>query len=246
MILPPIDQGAKALATTPYMQFFLAPRQVLNCNDLACAQNLSRENTYILIVNGFPGSEVEQSPRQRLMFDQAWGVLLPGDSAPTPGSPLPAYKSLLEMGRAAVWPVFWLLVLTGCGYLWVQLLIPSFSLALKGALGYGLGLSLFSFLIALVSLIGVRLGAGASLGVTAFLVGLSCLAGYWNIRKTRTSRGNHRAAGPGSAGPGHLAGGFLSLRSGRSGDCNRERLLHHRRNPDLGGKGLWHRGYGYN
>ena len=196
VVLPPIDQGAKALATTPIMQFFLAPRQVLNCNDQACAQNLSRENTYILIVNDFPGSGVEQNPQQRIMFDQAWGVLLPGGPASSPGSQLPAYKSLLEMGWAAVWPVLWLLVLTGCGYLWVQLLSPAFSPALKGALGYGLGLGLFSFLIALVSLIGVRLEAGASLGVTSFLFGLSSLAGYWIIRKTRTYKGTASQRAP--------------------------------------------------
>jgi len=74
VVLPPMDQGAKALATTPFMQFFLAPRQVLNCNDLACANNLSGEDTYFLIVNDFPGSGVEQNPQQRIMFDQAWGV----------------------------------------------------------------------------------------------------------------------------------------------------------------------------
>ena len=186
VVLPPIDQASKALATTPFMQFFLAPRQVLNCNDLACAQNLSRENTYILIVNDFPGSGVEHNPQQRIMFDQAWGVLLPHSPAPSPGSALPAFKSLLEMGWAAVWPVLWLLLLTGCGFLWVHLSIPTFSPALKAALGYGLGLSLFSFLIVLVSLNGVRLGAGAYLGVTSFLIGLSSLAGYWIIKKTRT------------------------------------------------------------
>jgi hypothetical protein len=188
VVLPPIDQGSKALATTPLMQFFLVPRQVLNCNDLVCAQNLSRENTYILIVNDFPGRGVEQNPQQRIMFDQTWGVLLPGGPAPPQGTALPAYKSLLEMSRAAVWPALWLLLLTGCGYLWVQLLVPSFSLALKGALGYGLGLSLFSFLLTFVSLAGVRLEAGATLGVTAFLVGLSSLAGYWIIRKTRSNQ----------------------------------------------------------
>jgi len=122
--------------------------------------------------------------------------LLPEGSAASPGSPLPAYKSLLEMGRAAVWPVLWLLVLTGCGYLWVQLLIPTFRPALKGALGYGLGLSLFSFLIALVSLVGVRLGAGAILGVTGFLVGLSSLAGYRLFRKTRTIKVTTRPQAP--------------------------------------------------
>jgi hypothetical protein len=172
VVLPPGEQGSKALATTPLMQFFLAPRQVLNCTDLACAQNLSRENTYFLIVNDFPGSAVDNDPQQRVMFDQAWGVLPPPGAAPASGIALPAFGSLRAMAWSAVWPVLWLLLLTGSGFAWVHLLVPKFSLIGKAALGYGVGLSLFSFLVALVSLLQIRLGVGAYLGVTALLVGL--------------------------------------------------------------------------
>jgi hypothetical protein len=35
VVLPPRDSGPSALSTTPLMQFFLAPRQVINCPDLA-------------------------------------------------------------------------------------------------------------------------------------------------------------------------------------------------------------------
>ncbi|GAG12673.1 unnamed protein product, partial [marine sediment metagenome] len=54
VVLPPAGVGPRALGFTPFMQFFLAPREVINCSDFDCLRDLSREDTYILVVGEFP------------------------------------------------------------------------------------------------------------------------------------------------------------------------------------------------
>ena len=42
VVLPPAEFGPKYLRHTPNMQFFLAPRQVVNCTDPTCLENINR------------------------------------------------------------------------------------------------------------------------------------------------------------------------------------------------------------
>ena len=55
VVLPPRDLTRQALGNTPLMQFFLTPREVINCVDTGCLESISLENTYLIIVKGFPG-----------------------------------------------------------------------------------------------------------------------------------------------------------------------------------------------
>ena len=79
VILPPAQISSKALGATPLMQFFLTPRTVVNCTDLACVKDLSLQNSYVLVIGDFPGAEALARGRQQ-MFDADWGVLLPSAS----------------------------------------------------------------------------------------------------------------------------------------------------------------------
>ena len=82
VVLPPEGIGPKSISTTPYMQFFLAPRQVINCTEPDCLENLSTENTYILAVRNFPGQALSSTGGEVHMFDDQWGVVLPKDAQP--------------------------------------------------------------------------------------------------------------------------------------------------------------------
>ena len=80
VVLPPAEVGSRALGFTPFMQFFLAPREVINCSDFGCLRDLSREDTYILVVGEFPGDGY--FPQDQLMFDESWGVILSKNHTP--------------------------------------------------------------------------------------------------------------------------------------------------------------------
>jgi hypothetical protein len=104
VVLPPSGHGPKLVGNTPSMQFFLAPRQVINCLDLECAANLSVDNTYLLVVDDFPGDVVTKIGRQ--MFDEQ-GLLNLGwmQQARRPTNLGPCRNPV-----GALWPTLWLVV----------------------------------------------------------------------------------------------------------------------------------------
>jgi hypothetical protein len=190
VVLPPSSYGPKLVGNTPSMQFFLSPRQVINCLDLECAANLSVENTYLLVVDDFPGDVVTQRFGRQLMFDERWGLLQP------PGTELaglPAqrgFSSLVGILVAAFWPVLWLGVLSLSGSFLVSSLIPSgasIPTAMRLGLGYSLGLSALTAGLAFTWLFGAPLVMSIVLWVTGLLVA-SSLALAWLRRAKPASR----------------------------------------------------------
>jgi len=168
VVLPPAEFGPKALATTPYMQFFQAPRQVINCTDLACAQNLSTENTYLLVVEDFPGEEAAQRFKERRMFNDRWGVLSASGFASQ--ATHPGFKRLVDILLAACLPLVWLGLLPLGGHLLVASLAPGLPAGMHLSLGYGLGLSLLTAGLGLGWLLGLPLSSTTILGMTALLL----------------------------------------------------------------------------
>src|SRR3990172_8039868 len=188
VVLPPEGGGLKVLSTTPYMQFFLAPRQVINCIDIACAQTISRENTYFLVVGDFPGAGYSTPARNVRMFDSEWGLLLP-DHSPLPGDASfhPGFQSLFEVFQAAAWPAAWLTLLVLGGFLFSGCLVPDLDILSRLALGYGLALFVLSIGIGLAGLAGMTVNSRLVLVVTF----LFCVA---SLGATRVFRGLRRAA----------------------------------------------------
>ncbi len=157
------------------MQFFLAPRQVLNCPgaDPQCAADLRNAGAYLLVIgeDGYPGKEVLRQPQRLRMFNKTWGLYLPENARP--GVPLPGFTSLIAVGSQAVLPALWLALLVFSGYALVWSWLPSLPLTSALALGFGLGTGAWTLLMALASL----LGAPADrLTVLALTLGLAAIA----------------------------------------------------------------------
>jgi len=177
---------------TPFMQFFLAPREVINCSNFGCLRDLSREDTYILVVGEFPGGGY--FPQDQLLFDESWGVILSKNHNYAEGSSMTGFQTVAEILYAALWPFLWLALLTGSGSLLVSCFIPAWDVVTKLALGYGLGLGVFTLTIGMTSLVGVALDPGVILGTTAiqFLVSLGV---YVICRRRRISGGSTSRSG---------------------------------------------------
>lgn len=179
VVLPPEGFGPKSLSATPYMQYFMVPRQVINCLDVACLENLSTENTYILAVRGFPGQTPATMDGDLRMFDDQWGLVLPEDARPGSLIYFQGFRNLLGLGRAIFWASLWLLSLTASGALFICLLVPGWGIAYKIALGYGMGLGLLSLGMAVASLAGLSINRGLVLAITLFLLAVSLLATFF-------------------------------------------------------------------
>lgn len=183
VVLPPAGPGPEALSTTPYMQFFLAPRQVINCTDSSCLGNLSPRNTYFLLVGPFPLGYANAPQGPVWMFDQDWGLVAPQDARPGAGQGLAGFQNLFQVLLSALGPVFWLSLLAAAGGFLVKALGVDCSPSFRLALGYGIGLLAFSLVIAAANLIGLPVNLALVLGTSAFLFlgGFGLLA--WSGRR---------------------------------------------------------------
>jgi 4-amino-4-deoxy-L-arabinose transferase-like glycosyltransferase len=177
VVLPPSGYGPKLVGNTPSMQFFLSPRQVINCLDLECAANLSVDNTYLLVVDDFPGDVVTQKFGRVLMFNERWGLLQPPGAGVTGLPAQRGFSSIAEILIAAFWPVLWMVVLSLSGSFLVRALAPSGAsvpTAMCLGLGYSLGLSALTAGLGLAWLSGAPLVRSTVLWTTGLLV-VGCL-----------------------------------------------------------------------
>jgi hypothetical protein len=168
VVLPAETTGLWLLSNTPAMQFFLAPRQVVNCTgtDPQCAADLNNAGAYLLVTgdDGYPGKEVTQQPERLRMYNETWGLYLPEVAGS--GTPLPQFSSLVEVARQAVLPAIWLALLTLGGYGLVHRWLPILPITSRVALGYGLGTGALSLLLSLASLLGAPISRLTILAIT--------------------------------------------------------------------------------
>src|SRR4030042_1120591 len=121
VILPPGDAGPKILSTTPMMQFYLLPRQVINCETTECVLKLNLRKSAVLLVGDFPGEQIESLYANKLMFNERWGVLIPDSSwVSTPAERTPHLTSLLW---AMLLPMAWIGMLSLTGWGWVRVVL---------------------------------------------------------------------------------------------------------------------------
>jgi hypothetical protein len=182
VVLPPDQVGPKSLSTTPYMQFFLSPRQVINCTESACLENLSTENTYILAVRGFPGHRLASQTGEVRMFDDQWGVVLPLNPQSGNLYYFQGFENLLGLSGAIFTSLIWLFFLTACGAVIIGCLVPDWSVPYKVALGYGLGLGMLSLGIAVAALVGLSIDRMLVLAMMLFLL-VTSLGAYFLTRR---------------------------------------------------------------
>ncbi len=189
VVLPPTGYGPLPLSASPIMQFFLAPREVLNCTTLECgAQVVRDERTYILISHEFPPVQRYQGTLAYTMFNEKLGVIPPDGGFTGAGQTLPRFNSLLQIGGNVLQGAAWLAGLWLAGVLLAAALLPArlspaypeSSSLLVLTLGWGLGLGVFSLGLAALSLLGIPIGQESTLAAWAAILtggaGLGLLA----------------------------------------------------------------------
>ena len=187
VLLPSRELAPKSLATTPIMQFYLSPREIINCTDLTCLETSISGNAVILIVKKFPPI-TKLSDGEVVMFDDTWGVLLPDGASKERQAIITGFGSWLEIVRAAVLPLIWLLLLMLIGALLVGGFTHNLSWILRLSLGYGLGTMLYSLLVAVVALLGAEITTTLIMVVTGTLL-LVALGFYMYTVHTLKSEG---------------------------------------------------------
>jgi hypothetical protein len=176
VVLPPRAEAPGNIGSTPHMQFFLAPRPVLNCTSAfqeCLAHYSSQENTYVLFADvdaviaagtGIPTERILAAPG-----DSA-GVIIPAGIEAATGTSFPPFVSLLAVLRSALTPLLGLLFLTAVGFVYLHAAFPKLSLAFKTALGYGFGLGTFSLALYALALAGLPVGYAGMLGAVLLVL----------------------------------------------------------------------------
>lgn len=81
VVFPPHSYISKAGVFTEldFMEYFLFPRQVLNCGEPVdeCVRSLTGPGSYIVAVGGFPPAEAAQSVKEYVPFQEGKGVYVP-------------------------------------------------------------------------------------------------------------------------------------------------------------------------
>jgi len=161
VVLPSRQEGIWAGTNTPYMQFFLAPREVTNCLEplTECIRQFSDQHTFILIFvpPSLPGSDETISPDRLLSFDQAWGILLPRTPVEGIKSPLPTFNRFEDLLSAALCPALWLSILVAAGMMISQSFWPDNSWTGKLVIAFGLALGFLSVFLFILMLAGFPL-----------------------------------------------------------------------------------------
>ena len=196
VVLPPSEAGLKALGNTPFMQFFLAPRQVINCTDPQCVETLSPENTVILVVNDFPGADFTRRGGRLVMFNTEWGIYLSDPAGASNPLPLQNGWEAGEVFRSLVVPVLWLILVVAMGALFVHSLLPGPGRVVKIALGYGLGLSITTLALSVAAWLGAPLTSGSIVMISVLLLGASLASAWLAGRGSRSSANRDEADAP--------------------------------------------------
>jgi len=179
VILPSFGGDSKVLVN-PYMQFFLSPREVLNCVNIDCLQTISREETYIVFLGNIPKDLFPDSAF--IMFDDDWGLLPPEKYVVENIPQTISFNSLGAILLSGVAPLLWIGALALAGTALVMALLPGQERLLNFAFGYGLGLGLFSIGIALVNLMGFKINAAVMLAITGIIMVLTWIIFYWRVK----------------------------------------------------------------
>jgi len=185
-VVIPSFGGDSKIFVNPYMQFFLAPREVINCNNLECLQEISRENTYIIIVGNLSPDFYQYA--SYIMFDENWGLLPPDNYSADKIPELASFNTFRAIIRALVAPLLWLTVLTLTGTLFSMALLPGRERLLHIALGYGLGLGLFSIGITVSSLLGFNINTRVIIVLTGTLLALALSTFYLSKNKFESTK----------------------------------------------------------
>jgi len=170
VIIPPKKVSTWELSDPPTMQFFLAPRTIVNCLTVGCGSDfIGRENTYILIMglDRFPGTEIRPLAENISMHNDTWGVYGPADGLGT-GDQIPETIPVGNLLKNIFLPLHYFIFVLAAGYFIMSLLLPNFQPWMRVGLGYGFVMGINSFVGYLLLYFGIFEKSGnVLLGITA-------------------------------------------------------------------------------
>jgi len=148
VVIPPEEVSMSTLSNTPAMQFFLNPREIINCTTIDCgAIFIGRENTYILIMglSQFPGEMIQNQLVNIRMHNDTWGVFGPEDGLGK-GTPPVDLISFEILTMEIFLPLFSFVLLILIGYYFISILLPGLPPWSRLGIGYGVLMGVFSVL----------------------------------------------------------------------------------------------------
>lgn len=161
VVLPSRETGLRAASTTPFMQYFLAPREVSNCIQpvIECIAMHSNDHTYFVILDAasIQNKVADLFPKRIILFDQSWGVYLPDNAASESKSQLIPFNHASEIFLAMSGPAMWLGTLLVAGLVVAHQLKASKSWLMKASIAYGISLGFISLSALLLMLAGIPL-----------------------------------------------------------------------------------------
>lgn len=159
VVLPPKGMGPDVVGHLPYMQYFLGPRELINCTEIKCLADLIESDRYILMLDSkiFIGQGLIEDRSRLVMFDSDWGLVIPPNTIPIEKMETSTISSILDIISYLVLPLTWLAILIGAGFLVAQRLIYQWGLISKLAVGFGLSLGVISLLLYIPMVFGMGL-----------------------------------------------------------------------------------------
>lgn len=189
IILPPAGYGPRPLTITPNTQFFLSPREVINCTDLSCYETLQIAGSAFLAFPGIPQPGSSPHHVVYLPYDEAWGIYLPVDMLEQFPGTTPQATRLYALFAPILPAMLWVLLLTIGGALMVRRMIPDLAGIQSLIYGFGSGLAFFSLVASAASLVDVPLNRSVLILISASLLGLGMLLSFWQSQKTLNQPG---------------------------------------------------------
>jgi len=149
VVLPPEEVTMQALSTTPFMQLFLSPREVINCTTINCGSAfLEEDNTYILIMGlgQFPAEHMDKDNPKVRMFNDTWGIYGPEEGLGN-GTDPKQISSVQAFLADVVFPICVFIYFLFMGFHFARRLVPEYSPWFQIGVGYGLIVGLLSILV---------------------------------------------------------------------------------------------------
>jgi len=184
IVIPPRELGNPFIAHTNIMQFFLSPREVINCTNISCLEGFIDDNVYILIIEPqiFPGEDGDLPNRIKYM-DGKWGFIAPNEESVEYYVGLPHFTSIEEIILAIAKPVIWIMLISLLGMVIIRLLIPNWSFLSQALVGSIFSLMLFSLIAFFFLILGYLLSQELILSLSGLFIILAIVIGI-KFRKT--------------------------------------------------------------
>jgi hypothetical protein len=184
VVLPPAGSAPRPLTITPNMQFFLSPREVINCTDLSCYETLQIDGAAFLAFPGIPQPGSGAHHVVYLPYDETWGIYQPVEMLEQFPGKTPQETRLYALFAPTLPAMLWVLLLTIAGALMVRRITPDLAGSHSLMYGFGGGLALFSLVASAASLADAPINRSVLILISASLLGLGLLLFSWHSPKT--------------------------------------------------------------